>query len=80
MINEGILMGIKKKNNRKVHCRRGHVLPPKEMIDGKMRRICRICVEINRYNNNGSSKAYSKLQAIRNSKFPLVTYLTGESR
>ena len=66
------LIGVMAKNKKKSHCIRGHVLTPRKTRDGW--RVCTTCRKMKLH------KAYEKQRALRDSKFPLITSLTGEMR
>ena len=74
-ISEKHLIGMMVKNKKKSHCIRGHTLPPR---GGKRGRVCIICRDM--HAKKIGQKYYNKYQAIKNSKFPLITLLTGEMR
>jgi len=66
------LIGVMVRNKKKSHCIRGHVLSPRRTRDGW--RVCTTCRKMKLH------KAYEKQRALRDSKFPLITSLTGELR
>lgn len=76
-IKEGVLIGLKAKNKRKECCLNGHILPQRKMVNGKWRRDCRVCIADRRRKNKDSLKESQRHQLIRDSKFPLITYLEG---
>ena len=68
------LIGVKVKNKRKSHCIRGHVLPPRGEKRG---RVCITCGNSRPKTIEAKKRYVRKQQAIKDSKFPLITYLMG---
>ena len=76
-IPERKLIGVMVKNKRKSRCIRGHILPSKRMICGKTIRVCIVCRNSRPSQKKNYKRKHRKQQAIKDSKFPLITYLMG---